>query len=80
MDAIIEKIRSLIAEECKIPPEKIVENAEFSFDLGMDSLEQVEVLMRIERTFKISIPEQDADTIETLGQLAKFVADKLNQS
>lgn len=52
--------------------------ANFSSDLGADSLDTVELVMAIEEKFSIEIPDEDAEKISNLSQVVDFIKSKLN--
>ncbi|KAH8835694.1 acyl carrier protein-like protein [Flagelloscypha sp. PMI_526] len=57
-----------------ISPEKITEKAAFDTDLGLDSLDAVEVVMAVEEEFGIEIPDAEADEIKTVEQAINYIA------
>jgi acyl carrier protein len=57
----------------KIDSGKIVESASFKDDLGLDSLEQAELIMEFEKTFNCEIPEEVAEQIITVGDAVKYL-------
>jgi len=63
-----EHIIDIIVTQFKRPREQLVPDAEFSTDLGFDSLEQVEFIIAIEEAFNIQVPDEDADQIQTIQQ------------
>lgn len=67
--AVIEERLGVAASE--ITPEKSLVN-----DLGADSLDSVELIMSIEQKFNISIPEEDAEKIKTVGDIIEYVKGK----
>ncbi|KAK9449265.1 acyl carrier protein [Limtongia smithiae] len=54
-------------------PEKITPAATFAGDLGLDSLDTVEVVMAIEEEFSIEIPDKEADEIKSVGQAVDYI-------
>ncbi|KAK9457685.1 acyl carrier protein-like protein [Dipodascopsis uninucleata] len=54
-------------------PEKITPEATFANDLGLDSLDTVEVVMAIEEEFSIEIPDKEADEIKSVGQAIDYI-------
>ncbi|KAH8916239.1 acyl carrier protein [Atractiella rhizophila] len=58
----------------KVDPQKISTTSSFTSDLGLDSLDAVEVVMAIEEEFSIEIPDEEADKITTVGEAIEYVA------
>ncbi|KAJ8521435.1 hypothetical protein ONZ45_g1846 [Pleurotus djamor] len=58
----------------KVDPTKVSPTASFSKDLGLDSLDAVELVMSIEEEFSIEIPDQEADSIQTVAQAIEYIA------
>jgi NADH dehydrogenase (ubiquinone) 1 alpha/beta subcomplex 1 len=61
----------------KIDPQKLTLAAHFTKDLGLDSLDTVEVIMAIEDEFLVEIPDKDADDMHTVQQAVDFVYERL---
>lgn len=68
-----EKVKDIIANNLKLDANKVVENASFKDDLGMDSLEQAELIMEFEKNFDCEIPEDAAEKIITVGDAVKYL-------
>ena len=73
LQAMEEKVRDIIVEELGVERDKLADDATFMEDLGADSLDTVELVMEFEDEFDISIPDEDAEKIQTVGQAAKYV-------
>ncbi|OSX67442.1 hypothetical protein POSPLADRAFT_1037995 [Postia placenta MAD-698-R-SB12] len=58
----------------KVDPAKLTETSRFSEDLGLDSLDAVEVVMAVEEEFAIEIPDEEADEIKTVQQAIDYIA------
>ncbi|RUS33278.1 acyl carrier protein-like protein [Jimgerdemannia flammicorona] len=58
----------------KVDPAKVSLNAHFSNDLGLDSLDTVEVVMAIEEEFSVEIPDKDADEIKSAVQAVEYIS------
>ena len=69
----IEKISALISEQLNIEKEKVTAESEIVKDLGADSLDVVEMLMGLEEEYGITISEDDAANIKTVGDIAKLI-------
>nr|AZL87957.1 acyl carrier protein [Leachiella pacifica] len=74
-----EVIREIVAQQLGMDKTKISPEANFSNDLGADSLDTVEFVMAIEERFNIEIPDEDAEKIVTLNQAVEFI-DKIVNS
>ncbi len=71
--AVADKVKELISKQLNKPVEEIAENKEIVKDLGADSLDVVEMLMSLEEEFEISVPEEDAVNIKTVGDIIKLI-------
>ena len=67
--AVAEKVKSIIAENLDVDEQEITADASFTEDLGADSLDIVELVMKMEEEFGIEIPDEEAEKITTV-QLA----------
>lgn len=68
-----DKVKQIILSELNIDPAKINLESRIAEDLGADSLDAVELIMNVEDEFGISISDEDATNIKTVGQLVSFV-------
>jgi acyl carrier protein len=73
MSEIAEKVKAIIADQLNVDEAQVVENANFTQDLGADSLETVELIMELERQFDITITDDAAEKIATVGDAIKFI-------
>lgn len=73
---MLEQIKKLLAEELRIPVEKITDDAAILEDLGADSLDVVEMLMALEETFSITVPDEDVMQLRTVRAVAEYVEAK----
>jgi acyl carrier protein len=76
-DEVMVKVRSHLAEELELSPDRIEEGTRFRDDLDADSLDLYELVMELEDTYGVSISEEDAAEIETVGQAVDFVLARL---
>ncbi len=74
--AAFEDVKSVIVEKLGADPEKITMEASFVDDLGADSLETVELIMGLEDKFGLTIADEDAEKIRTVGDAVKFIESK----
>lgn len=72
-----EKVRDVIVEKLGVDAAKISVEASFIDDLGADSLDTVELIMQFEEVFDIEIPDEDAETITTVGKAVEYIDSKL---
>ena len=72
------KLHTLLVSELGLDAEKITDEANFEADLEVDSLGVVELLMAMEDEFGVKIPDDEAETIHTVGQAIDLIDGKLN--
>ena len=70
----VEALKALVAESLGISAEEIAPSASFIDDLGADSLDIVELVMAIEKSFDIEIPDEDAEKIATVQDAIDYVS------
>ena len=75
--SIREQVRNVIVEVLGVKPEQVTDEASFKDDLGADSLDQVELVMKLEEVFKEKIngeiSEKDAEQLTTVGSVIKYI-------
>jgi acyl carrier protein len=76
-DDLLVKVREHLAAELEVPLDGIDESTRFRDDLDADSLDLYELVMELEDTYGVGIPEEEAAKIETVGQAVDFVAARL---
>ena len=76
MSQINEKVVEIIVEKLNCEASEVTPEANFSRDLGADSLDTVELIMEFEKAFDIQIPDQDAQTIKTVGDAINYIESK----
>ena len=67
------KVKSIIVEKLSVEESEITDDANFQNDLGADSLDIVELIMEFEKEFSISIPDDQAENITTVGQAIAYL-------
>jgi len=70
---MLETLKKLLAEELQIDPETITPDTHLVDDLGADSLDIVELIMSIEDSFGISISDEDAAQLYTVGRIVEYL-------
>jgi len=73
-EEVLDRIREHLAAELSVEPERIDEATRFREDLEADSLDLVELVVELEDSYGIRIPDEQAAKIQTVGQAADFVA------
>jgi acyl carrier protein len=68
-------IEKIIAESLGLKVDSIKDESNFINDLGADSLNIVEIVMAIEEEFDVEIPDEDAETLYTVGELKQYIED-----
>ena len=72
------KMKELLVEELGLEADKISAESRFEEDLEVDSLGVVELLMALEDNFGVQIPDEEAESLTTVGEAMDLVAQKLN--
>ncbi len=75
-DEVLDLVRSHLAEELEVDPAKIVESTRFKEDLDADSLDLYELVMELEDRYGISVSEEQAARIGTVGDAVAFVLEQ----
>jgi len=74
---ILEKVKAVVVEKLGVEPEQVTPEARFIEDLNADSLDIVELIMGLEDEFGLEISDEEAETIQTVGDAIKFIESKL---
>ena len=73
MSNIAEKVKEIIVDKLGVDESEVTADASFTNDLGADSLDTVELIMEFENEFGISIPDDQAENIQTVGEAIKYI-------
>ena len=73
MADIASRVKDIIVDKLTVDANEVTPNAEFSKDLGADSLDTVELIMEFEKEFGINIPDEDAEKITTVGDAIAYI-------
>ena len=75
-DTTEQRIKEIIVEKLGVDQADIKREASFTNDLGADSLDTVELIMELEKEFDMTIPDEDAEQIATVGDAIDYVENK----
>jgi acyl carrier protein len=78
-DQILNKVRSIVAEQLCVEEASINPMSNFSTELGADSLDVVELVMALEEGFDINIPDESATDISTVADAVTFIKSELEK-
>ena len=73
MSSIAERVTKIIVYKLGVDESEITPEASVTNDLGADSLDTVELIMELEKEFDISIPDEQAENIQTVGQAIEYL-------
>ena len=73
MSEIATKVTSIITDKLGVEESQVTPEASFTNDLGADSLDTVELIMELEKEFDLSIPDEEAEKIVTVGDAIAFI-------
>lgn len=73
MSEIAERVKSIIVDKLGVSESEVTPEATFQQDLGADSLDTVELIMEFEKEFGIQIPDEKAETIQTVGDAVSYI-------
>ena len=71
--SIEEKVKDIIVEQLSVNAEQVNPEAKFIEDLGADSLDTVELVMAFEEEFSIEVPDEEAEKLQTVGDVIAYV-------
>jgi acyl carrier protein len=73
MSEIASRVKAIIVDKLGVDENQVTEAAAFTTDLGADSLDTVELIMEFEKDFGITIPDDQAEKIATVGDAIKYI-------
>lgn len=76
MSDIEAKVKQIIVDKLSVDEAEVKNEASFSNDLGADSLDTVELIMEFEKEFKIQIPDDQGEKIQTVGDAIAYIEEK----
>ena len=71
-----QKVKQIIVEQLGVDEAQVDPTASFVDDLGADSLDIVELVMAFEEEFSVEVPDEDAEKLQTVGDVIKYIEDK----
>ncbi len=77
VEEIKEKVKQAVVDKLGVEESKVTDDASFINDLGADSLDTVELVMKFEEEFDIKIPDEDAEKIQKVGDAVTYIQGKL---
>ncbi|MEL6659255.1 MAG: acyl carrier protein [Bacteroidota bacterium] len=79
MSNIADKVKAIIVDKLGVDEGEIALASSFTNDLGADSLDTVELIMEFEKTFDISIPDEHAENITTVGEAVEYLGSQVKE-
>lgn len=70
-----EKVKAIIVDKLGVDEAQVTPEASFTNDLGADSLDTVELIMELEKQFSITIPDEESQNIQTVGDAIAYIED-----
>ena len=74
--SIEQRIKDIIVEQLGVNADQVTPEAKFIEDLGADSLDTVELVMAFEEEFSVEVPDEDAEKLQTVGDVVKYIEEK----
>lgn len=74
--SIQDRVKEIIVEQLGVNPDQVTPEAKFIEDLGADSLDTVELVMAFEEEFGAEIPDEDAEKMQTVGDVIKYIEER----
>jgi acyl carrier protein len=75
-DDLMQKVTQVVVEKLGVKEDQVKEDSSFVDDLGADSLDQVELIMALEDTFDIEIPDEDAEKLVKVSDALAYIKEK----
>src|SRR5258706_6600407 len=79
MSEIAQKVKQIIIDKLGVEESEVTPEASFTNDLGADSLDTVELIMEFEKEFNLSIPDDQAENIATVGQAISYLEENVKK-
>ena len=76
---VFDKIKDIIVEQLDVEEDAVTMEASITEDLGADSLDVVDLVMSIEESFDVEIPDEEVENIKTVGDIVKYIENKVDE-
>jgi len=76
-DELLDKVKAVVVDQLGVDEDEVTEDSAFVDDLGADSLDIVELVMALEEEFGVSIPDEQAEKIKTVGDAVDFITENV---
>ena len=76
---VFDKIKDIIVEQLDVEEDAVTMEASITEDLGADSLDVVDLVMSIEESFDVEIPDVEVENIKTVGDIVKYIENKVEE-
>ena len=76
---LMDQVKKIIVEQLGVDDAQVTPDAHFIDDLGADSLDTVELILSFEEAFNISIPDEEAEKLETVGKALEYLEEKIEK-
>lgn len=73
---IFEQVKKILCDQLDLDEEQVTEESEVIDDLGADSLDIVDLVMTLEEEFDTEIPDEDIESLRTVGDIVKYIEDR----
>lgn len=74
---VLDKMKDILVEQLECNPEDITMESLLVDDLGADSLDSIDIVMSVEDTFKVEVPDEIIEKIETVGDIVNYIEDHI---
>ena len=74
---VFDKVKEIIVDQLECDEDQVTMEASITEDLGTDSLDIVDLVMSIEESFDVEIPDEDVEGIKTVGDIVKYIESKV---
>ena len=76
---VFDKIKDIIVEQLDVEEDAVTMQTSITEDLGADSLDVVDLVMSIEESFDVEIPDEEVENIKTVGDIVKYIENKVEE-